>query len=475
MLDSILVYVVALGLPLWVVLQWARSRRRVRPPTAESTWRAAAAALGLAVTRDPGAAALRISGTLDGFEVEVGSGPAGQGTRFVVHGRGLPAGLSIGAESLLGQAGAGVVGSDLQTAHREFDNCIHLLGAEAETVAVLDEDTRDLVLSFVERGGSRIAEDGIRLEIPEPVVREEEIITALRELVGLARRLSLEGRSVPALLCANATQDEVPAVRRRNLELLLREFPQAPETERACAWTVANAADGEALSRAADLLGLAVLPQLAALIRSDAAPAEVRTAGVQRLVQSAPREEAIPVLMRVLEEDAGRLWGPAALGLGTLRHAPALDLILRRLDGIDAPTAAACAEALGLLGDARAEPALIGLLRREAEAVRVATIVALGKLGGTRSVAPLTACARETSRFWGADLRRHAWSALDAICARLGDAGAGHLSLADSVQDSGALSLARDGGSLSIAAGEVQADPPVEERRCEPEDEGSRI
>jgi HEAT repeat protein len=105
--------------------------------------------------------------------------------------------------------------------------------------------------------------------------------------------------------------------------------------------------------------------------------------------------------------------------------------------------------ALGVLGDARAEPHLIELLRHADEKVRMAAAAALGIVGGIQAVEPLLPL---TKGLFNGDLHAAARDAVRRIQSRLGDVEAGRLSVAAAGPE-GALSVSGEGGELSVAPG----------------------
>ncbi|MGE5198136.1 MAG: HEAT repeat domain-containing protein, partial [Rhodospirillaceae bacterium] len=111
--------------------------------------------------------------------------------------------------------------------------------------------------------------------------------------------------------------------------------------------------------------------------------------------------------------------------------------------------AASAARALGRIGDAAAEPALIAALDRGAAAVGVAAAEALGRIGSPQAVVPLRSAA--SSHLLDGDLRRAARQAVAEIQSRVSGASPGQLSLAG--DEAGRLSLVEEEqrGRLSMA------------------------
>lgn len=442
----------------------ARAWLRLR---AQERLAAAAQQLGL-VMRAPGPRWHSCAGRIDGMPVEVQVGPGVsedlfRATRYLVGSIGAPAGLRVDVEDMVSRARGIMLGNrDLQSADAPFDAAVLLDGATVETVAVLDHATRERLLQFVAQEGGRVA-DGVLEQTAIGTPAAGAIVRQVRALVDLARCLSLKDRSVPPLLLANATQDPVPGVRGRNLELLIGSFPHSAEAHEACRFAILHTDSVPILLLAAEHLGAEAWPGLQEVCARGLAPEELRVAALKRLVTGAPHASQVPTFLALLGEKSPRLWRPAVEGLGVLRHAPAFDAIVARLPGADGTSAAVIAESLERIADARAETPLIGLLQHPDPRARAAAAVALGNLGTVRAVEPLLACARSSSFLGGGDLRRYVEAAVRAIQSRLGDVGRGRLSLAEEQGPQGALSLAgsQGTGGLSLADASDRPDVPT--------------
>jgi HEAT repeat protein len=121
-------------------------------------------------------------------------------------------------------------------------------------------------------------------------------------------------------------------------------------------------------------------------------------------------------------------------------------------------TARACVEALGRLGE-DAVPLLDAALRSENEAVALATIRVLDRIGGPAVVMSLQAAVEHH----GGEVRRAAETALGDVQARLVGT-PGQVSL--TTGDTGQVSLAEDGaGQLSLPEKPVPSQRPTAQRR----------
>lgn len=95
---------------------------------------------------------------------------------------------------------------------------------------------------------------------------------------------------------------------------------------------------------------------------------------------------------------------------------------------------------------ANAEDALIGLLEVERADVRIAACRALARVGTIRAVAPIKAL--DSGFFGSEEVRNASHSAVAAIQSRLGDVGAGRVSV---VSEGGEVSVAQVAGQVSVA------------------------
>lgn len=438
------------GMILLIYVSDRRQMRKVQP-----AWREAADRLKAEFHADSGMffgpAGGRIEGTLDigSFAVTTRNG-GGEGqpatyTRCRVVLRIPPAGLRVRAESLSSRLVGAIGFPDLQTGDAEFDACVLLAGAEGKCLAVLDADTRMALRSAIEHTGWTIEEGAVMQETGTLIAEPGRLVAFAQETIALARRLSLADRSVPELLEGNAKADPEACVRRRNLEVLLRDFRNGPEARRAAEWTLEHASDLEAFALAAAALGAQAAPLLER--RAGTAPgSELRAAALAQVTGMLPAERLPRLVAQALGCDRGGAPGASA-GDG----APTWERIAARLPAAAAPLAAAAVAALARAGDPAQEPALFAALGHADLAVRCAAARALGQLGTVRAVEPLLACGHAAPLLGSADLRTAVRDAVKAIQGRLPGAEAGRISLLDSAAADGALSLADEAGRLSVA------------------------
>lgn len=176
------------------------------------------------------------------------------------------------------------------------------------------------------------------------------------------------------------------------------------------------------------------------------------------LADQGPPERVGPLLEAALAAPSVRVRVAAIDAMARVGHRAGLPALCElafaaRHDEV----AAATARALGTLGDAHAEAALLGLLESGSSEVKVAAARTLGGLGTVRAVEPLL--LHTEGFFAAADVRQAALDAVARIQQRLGPAEAGRLSIAAVADADGALSMARNGGALSLAGDEAAVVP----------------
>lgn len=419
------------GAFLWLLVRENRSRRR--------RWEEAAQACGLhLVEADAGwrpqvrARAGMVSVRIEAF------GDKGQQTRIVVEPPAPPdfQSVTIRPESAL------QLGREIEVGDRYFDDAFFLEGPARLLLALLDAETRRLLVELKEKSSLSITSGELRAV----VYGEQKVSEVLPPLLDICKRFAPPVDLVRRLV-ENATGDPDPGVRLQNLLFLIRELPWNPETDTALRKACSDPVP-EIRLRAGRQLGAegrGVLLDLAEKLEEDAVSAEAlsileRELTFERLegiLGLALRRRRLRTARACLES-AGRRGGAAAAAL--------LAKVLEREYGELAPVAAT---ALGATGNPAAEPSLIQALGREDRDLQVAAAVALGRVGSPEAVLPLKDAAERSPRL-DLELRRAARQAIAEIQSRVQGASPGQLSLA--AAEAGQLSLAgAETGQLSLA------------------------
>jgi HEAT repeat protein len=113
-----------------------------------------------------------------------------------------------------------------------------------------------------------------------------------------------------------------------------------------------------------------------------------------------------------LKNQDSKVRSSAAIALGKLADARAVEPLIACLKDTDLNVRASSAFALGKLGDARAVAPLIACLKDKDLDARGQTVVALGKLGDARAVEPLYTCMKNDQSL---GVRKSAAAALDKL------------------------------------------------------------
>jgi HEAT repeat protein len=271
--------------------------------------------------------------------------------------------------------------------------------------------------------------------------RQTALPAALGGILDFARRL-VPPADIPGRLAANARQDPVDTVRLRNLETLRREYPHHGETQRALREACRDAHDVVRLFAASSLgaEGREVLLQLTTTAGDSCASRAVTALGAELSAAMALDLLADALAKRRFATAEACIGVLAGRGGGLSVTAFSRALVVER-----GRVAVAAARALGHPGLPDAQGVLLQHGIGHAEAgVRAAAARALGEIGTVEAVLPLI----ELGGRGGPEVRESALAAVASIQSRLQGAAPGQLSVAHG--EGGTLSLAREGGELSL-------------------------
>jgi HEAT repeat protein len=317
-------------------------------------------------------------------------------------------------------------------------------------LAMFDADTRERVIHAVENG-CRVHGSCLMVQL-----RRIDTYDDFRSLVGdaieLARRLHTPPDPAPRL-ARNACHDPEPAVRQRNLELLVERFAERDETTIALRELLHDPAP-EIRLRAATGLGEDGIPMLEALAADADSGDSIAAEALRRLGASMPTGRVLEVLLQALRAERQAVTLAAIEVLGERAEEAAAARLRSVLTTADPELARAAARALGQCADPLAEEPLLAALEHPDATLRLAAAESLGAVGSVMAVGPLhTASAAHPLDL---RLRRVVAASIAAIQARASGAAPGQLSLTDA--DAGELALtADDGGQVSLVDPEEPA------------------
>lgn len=210
-------------------------------------------------------------------------------------------------------------------------------------------------------------------------------------LVALVDGARLSSRPELERVVHNALEDPEPEVRERNAAVLGELMSAAGEDARYGAAVRLLSTDQIAIDHRVDLL---------------------------RIVRTLPAERIAPLMHRLLDEGELALarravsWAGEVEDEESVRH---LVKLLRRFD--DSSLRLAVVEVLGQIGDSRAQTALLNLLDREEEGLRMHVIRALGRVGGAEAAEQIRPFTK--GLFTDRELKKAAREAMTEIEARI--------------------------------------------------------
>jgi HEAT repeat protein len=331
--------------------------------------------------------------------------------------------------------------------------------------AVMSKRARD-ALSRLSASGLSVGSGEVSLH-PSRQTHAADIVELTREAAGLAQLLSIDRSDIPTALAANAAIDSLAEVRLRCLQLLLErdskgQAEQDGKTRQAAQRAIAAGlkdADATIRLEAASHAGAEGFAVLASLVGDESSLATLRARALKHLATHFPYPHVAPQVARALNSGDAGLLEVAVEAAGAGHDRPTFERICELSQMTVPRLAEAAAGALGKLGEARAEPALLNLLRHESPDVCRAAARALGEVGTVEAVAPLMSVAADVRSAASKDAARHA---IRKIQGRLGDIDAGRLAVVG-LDDAGAgLSLVDQGGEVSLAeqkSGELSPAP----------------
>jgi HEAT repeat protein len=331
----------------------------------------------------------------------------------------------------------------------DFDSTFVLTGPPAVVQALLDAETRNLLLSLAWTGSVALRGHELTLDIPSNGANQS---LALKTFLETARRLDMPVELMPRL-AVNARQDPLPGVRLQSLLLLSREFGQEPLT-RETLGAACGDPQAEVRLRAALALGGAHLSVAAEIAESPAVEDAASAMAISALGDRLPIERVRAILDHALRARRMRTAHECLDRLGRSGDPSAAGVLSKVLGIENGELAVHAARALAKTSSPDSERALVGALGRDVPELRDAAATALGRCGSVSAVWPLKEAAnKHTERAF----QRASRQAIAQIQSRAGGVTPGQLSIAAS--EAGQLSIAdSEAGQLSfppVTGGEV--------------------
>jgi len=337
---------------------------------------------------------------------------------------------------------------ELVVGDEAFDELFYVRGPYLMVLAVLDDETRQHLMTLLRKADLEITNGELRARVPQSRGEEQpdpRVLHVLSQLLGAARRL-LRPADALGRLAENARVDPQAGVRLRNLLAMVHEVPHDPTTRvalhRACADR-----SGEIRVRAATLLGEDGRATLMEIASARHPHDEWAARAITQLGGHIPPKLVKDVLGRALHRRHPQTARACLATLGQMSWPEGVDVlasVMKREQGGELAIVAAVA--LGQTGRPSAERPLITALADGAPDLRVAAAEALGRVGSAAAVLPLKQA--EARHEHETAFRRAARQAIAEIQARIG-AAPGQLSFTPSTE--GTLSLVDDEpGRLSI-------------------------
>jgi hypothetical protein len=357
----------------------------------------------------------KIHGECDGFRVAVRRERPG-GSREVTflavgsHGRRqgvIPLDVRISTDLFPGKEKSG----DL-----EFDRRIRVTGPEAVRTALMTAEARGIIDVKLPREETYTVQEGQVLLTVHDLPSGTDLADRVDEACRLARLLAEAAVDIPARLAQNVAEDPLLTVRVRNLDVLCDHFPD-------------SLAAGRAMVRFLDL------PQVRFRLLLS-----IGEKGIERLSstlsEGGSMESRSIRCLRLLADGSGKdeVVNSIVRALGRLNYRSrfeAMEALCRRGAGLDE-------------GDA-----IAALQSDEPDVWRVAVKV-LERVGTVSAVGPLRSLLQERSLPFG--LAGRVKDAIERIQERIPGADRGQLHLAGTVLESGGVSLAEEGGRISLPA-----------------------
>ncbi len=350
---------------------------------------------------------------------------------------------------------------EIELGDETFDAAVWVRGAPDRVRALLDVETRGIVLRMLDgivavpgerpltiRGRVEVVNGDLQAKLSDRpgLPTGVELADVLGALLALIERFERPADLAARLASAIENEPEW-RVRLQGLQVLSTSYPGDSATAAALRQCLTDE-QAEVRLHAAIALGAEGRASLLDLARHERTDDIIAAQAIGALGNDMPADVGVQILRQALRSRRLRTCVACVHALEPLGGPEAREVLVKMLARESGELAVAAAQALGRSagGDAEVEEALIRALERDEADVRLAAIEALGHMGSARAVLPI----QEAGRTGTDETRRAARQAVAEIQSRLPGASAGQLSIAG--DGAGRLSLADDDprGRLSM-------------------------
>ncbi len=356
---------------------WVMSGPKSQPDrAAEACWAALATHLGLEY--DPGGMLKgpKMTGSLGGYPVTIDTfhrqvaGGKKLMTRFVLDGgENLPEGM------------------DKQSKAKGDDDPVKRILAQA---------TRRHIVDLIKKVGATLGGGKIKWSREGSVWAVEGMATVIRGIVHKAEFLCLDAHDAAGKLLHGSRDMTLPEAQREEMKRLLLENYAGTFESDSAARELLEDPDPKTRLSAAKTLGPKGIPALGKLARDPDVPKEIREQAIGEIIRHHQPEDADPHIQKMLRSRHPEISQTALSLIKRLKYTPAIKMLqsLATDPKTEGELASAVVEAIGEIGDATAQPVLLGLLHHDYLVVRRRAAAALGRLGSPAAIPQLEAVAQ---------------------------------------------------------------------------------
>lgn len=200
---------------------------------------------------------------------------------------------------------------------------------------------------------------------------------------------------------------------------------------------------------AARTLGEEAVDTLLEMVGSSVVPVKTRAAAIELVADFPAHESVLPVLERCLDSTDDPIVQSAVRAIGRMRVQTAVPKLKKLITRVESTTAKVLVWALGRIANPKSEGFLLLLLDGNEDELRAEAARALGRFASIKAVEPLLRLTKGMRL--SSQLKDSARSAIKQIQERAGEVEPGRLSVVDSPDEGGRVSLIADGGALAVA------------------------